>query len=60
MKEGEDGVNRGHKVGKTVACALLIAYAVVSFGPFVWALLVSITPMTYEKDGQRVGVDIMQ
>jgi len=47
-------------VGKTVACALLIAYAVVSFGPFVWALLVSITPMTYEKDGQRVGVDIMQ
>lgn len=60
MKEGEDGVNRGHKAGKTVAYALLIAYAVVSFGPFVWALLVSITPMTYEKDGQRVGVDIMQ
>ncbi|HCZ07164.1 MAG: multiple sugar transport system permease protein [Thermotogota bacterium] len=53
-------MRRGSKVGRTIAYILLITYAIISFGPFVWALLVSITPMTYEKDGQRFGVDIMQ
>lgn len=53
-------MKKGNKVARTIAYLILIIYAVISFGPFVWALLVSITPMTYERNGRRFGVDIMQ
>ncbi|MCD6238524.1 MAG: carbohydrate ABC transporter permease [Thermotogae bacterium] len=43
-----------------IAYSVLIIYAVLSLGPFIWAFLVSITPMNYLSQGKRVGVNIMQ
>ena len=46
---------------RIIAYILLVGYAVLSLVPFVWAFLVSVTPMSYVNEkGERVGVDIMQ
>jgi len=45
---------------RVVAYCILAAYAILSLGPFIWAFFVSVTPMTYVKNGKEVGVDIMK
>ena len=46
---------------RIIAYILLVGYAVLSLVPFMWAFLVSVTPMSYVNEkGERVGVDIMQ
>ncbi len=41
---------------KTIAYIVLLSYAVLSLTPFLWAFLVSVTPVSYEGK----SVDIMQ
>ncbi len=52
-------VKRWHTV-TVIAYVILLIYAVVSLGPFIWAFLVSVTPLTYFSHGKHLGVDIMQ
>ncbi|MDN5341910.1 MULTISPECIES: carbohydrate ABC transporter permease [Oceanotoga] len=49
------------KTARTISYIILILYAIISLFPFFWAIIVSMTPLTY-TDAQNVerGVDIMQ
>ncbi|QTA37221.1 carbohydrate ABC transporter permease [Thermosipho ferrireducens] len=48
-------------IARIISYIVLIAYVVISLFPFLWAFLVSLTPMTYvDENGETRGVDIMK
>lgn len=51
---------RKWQVARKISYIILIAYAVISLTPFIWALLVSIAPINYLLNGKLTGVNIMQ
>jgi len=52
-------VKRWHTTA-AIAYIILVVYAVLSLGPFIWALLVSAAPMSYTSHGKHIGIDIMR
>ncbi|MGC8545285.1 carbohydrate ABC transporter permease [Athalassotoga sp.] len=51
---------RKWQLARKISYITLIVYAVISLTPFIWALLVSIAPMSYLLNGKSTGVNIMQ
>ena len=55
-------MNKKLKISFIISYSILIIYAIVSLFPFIWAFLVSITPLNGVDPvtGEKFGVDIMQ
>ena len=45
---------------RVISYIILMAYAIISLSPFIWAFLVSVAPMIYHINGKPMGVNIMQ
>ncbi len=48
------------QIARKISYIILIIYAIISLTPFIWALLVSVAPMSYLLNGKLTGVNIMQ